>query len=58
MLCAHDDVSIPFLYAMKRIESFNEYYCIFVLNVVVTALSSYQHYNLVDGVVQRNRRKE
>ena len=33
-------------------------YRVFVLNVVVTTLSSYEHYNLDDGIAQRNQRKE
>lgn len=41
VLYAHDDVNIYLIYTLwKRIESFNEYYRIFVLNVVVTILSS------------------
>ncbi len=41
VLYAHDDVSIYLIYTLwKRIGSFNEYYHIFVLNVVVTTLSS------------------
>ena len=41
VLYAHDDVSIYLIYTLwKRIESFNEYYRIFVLNVVVTILRS------------------
>lgn len=41
VLYAHDDVNIYLIYTLwKRIESFNEYYRIFVLNVVVAILSS------------------
>ncbi len=41
VLYAHGNVSIYLFHTLwKRIESFNEYYRIFVLNVVVTTLSS------------------